>query len=136
MSSLVRPDPPRTLADAVVQIEELWTLVGTLVEHAEKLQARNEELTAQVEELLEQGGKNSGNSSKPPSTDSAAQRAGRPRKPSSGRRRGAQHGHPKHERALVPEADVDEIRRYFPSAQCECGRAVYSDAEPLRHQVF
>ena len=135
MSSLERPTPPRTLDDALVQIEDLRTLVGHLVEHAEKLQARNEELTAQVEQLLDQAGKSSKNSSKSPSTDSDAQRAGRKKKRSSERRQGAQEGHPKHERALVPEADVDEVRRYFPAGRCECGGSVCVDAEPTRHQV-
>ena len=78
-------------------------------------------------------GTGSDNSSKPPSQDSPKQRAGRKRKQPTGRKKGAQVGHPKHERALVPEAD--EIRHYFPNGRCACGGTVeVSGYRP--HQVF
>ncbi|WP_432648860.1 DUF6444 domain-containing protein [Methylomarinum roseum] len=55
--------------------------------------------------------------STPPSQDSPKQRAERRKKPKSGRPKGAQRGHRKHQRALWEEGKVDVIERYYPSAR-------------------
>ena len=78
------------------------------------------------------------NSSKPPSSDSPEQKAKRPRqRQRSPRQKGGQPGHPRHERALLPEQDVDQIRQYFPQGQCACGGRVVIDPQPhCRHQLW
>ena len=130
MSPLRRPDPPRTLGEATAQLDALWGIVGALHE-------QNEELREQVRQLGERLGKSSRNSSKAPSSDSPEQREKRPRRPRSTRRQGAQPGHPRHQRPLAPEADVDDVRNYFPGDRCGCGATVAIESEPAcRHQVF
>jgi transposase len=86
-----------------------------------ELKSQNEELNEQVNELNKRIGKSLRNSSRPPSSDSTSQRAKRPKKLKSDNRKGAQPGHKKHERALIPESDVDQVQRYFPAALCGCG---------------
>ena len=96
------------------------------------------QLRAEIADLKEKLGKSSRNSSKPPSSDSPG--TGRAKKRShrkpSGKKRGAQPGHPKHGRPLVPESELDEIHDIKPT-ECEsCGRRLHgTDSEPERHQV-
>jgi transposase len=103
-----------------------------------------QEQQRRIEQLEEQLRLNSGDSSKPPSSDDAKARAARRKKPRSGRKRGAQPGHPDgpprgQSRVVVDE--VDHTERYYPSG-CPCGGTIELDraadrAEPtLRHQVF
>jgi transposase len=117
------PPHPATLEEAHQVIDQLWSIVRALRER--------------VESLEEQLKVDSSNSSKAPSSDSAEKRAQRRKKPRSNRRRGAQPGHPKHERELVPESEVDEIERFYPESTCACGSALTIGTEPsVRHQVF
>ena len=114
---------PTTLAEAQQLIEVLWKELC--------------ELRSRLELAEEQLALDSGSSSKPPSTDSAAQRAKRRKKRRSGRSQGAQPGHSKHERALVPSEDVDQVERFYPNAHCGCGQVLAVEDEPaVRHQVF
>ena len=137
MLDQLRSSPPKTLEEALVQNDALWAVVGELESMVTDLKGRNEELQEQVRELGERIGKSSRNSSRPPSSDSTAQRKNRSKKPKSQKRKGAQPGHQKHERPLVPETDVDEIQRYFPAALCGCGGSVAIEPDPrCRHQVF
>jgi transposase len=88
---------------------------------------------------LEMQGLHSGNASIPPSQDRLSGRAKdlRGRRKPSPRQRGAQPGHVQHARDRVPEAEVDQIERYFPDAHCACGGEIRIDEEPQhRHQVF
>ncbi len=129
--------PPKTLDEACTQIEQLWGIVGRLEALVAETNAKNEELVEQVRELNERIGKSSRNSSRPPSSDSTSQRANRRKKPRSAKRKGAQPGHDKHERALLPERDVDQIQRYFPAGACGCGGSISVEFEPrCRHQIF
>jgi len=76
------------------------------------------------------------NSSKPPSSDGPG-RARRVERRTSGRKRGAQPGHKGSFRALVDEAQVDQIIHCQPVEICACGATVQAlDNEPIRHQVF
>lgn len=53
------------------------------------------------------------------------------------RKRGGQPGHRKHERALVPLAEVHEVIVLTPSACRRCGERLRGeDADPRRHQVW
>jgi transposase len=94
-------------------------------------------LMARVEDLERQLGRNSRNSSLPPSRDSSDARKARPKK-SSGRRQGGQPGHPGQHRPMV--ADPDRVETYWPS-QCDgCGAPIgdadrRADGDPVSHQV-
>ena len=68
--------------------------------------AELEKLRLEVTELRERLGRNSGNSSQPPSADPPAQRRARVRE-AGGRKRGGQPGHLGHGRKLVPGEKVD-----------------------------
>lgn len=93
-------------------------------------------LTARVAELEAKLGKDSTNSSKPPSLTHPHAKPPSP-KPKSGRQRGGQPGHHKHERALIPS---DECQGVIPCVPAECRRCgkelTGADPEPIRHQVW
>jgi transposase len=94
-------------------------------------------LRAEVDELRRQMGRDSRNSSLPPSRDTAAARAKRPKK-SSGRRQGGQPGHPGSHREMV--ADPDRVVEHWPDACAGCGAEVTvadraSEGDPVSHQV-
>mgnify|MGYP001590407385 FL=1 len=78
--------------------------------------ARIAELEQQVAKLVEEKGRNSNNSSKPPSSDSPDARAQRraKNKGKSGRKRGGQPGHGCSQRALVPPNEVDDVIDHWP----------------------
>lgn len=117
------PPQPKTLAEAQQTIEALWAALHDAMKR--------------IEQLEEQLQADSQTTSKPPSSDSPRSRAERRRKPRSERRRGAQPGHPKHERAIVAETEVDAVQRFFPASCDRCGGQLAIEAEPVvRHQVF
>ena len=95
-------------------------------------------LMARVEELERQIGRNSRNSSLPPSRDSPDARKARPRKKGSGKRQGGQPGHPGQHRPMV--ADPDRVQTYWPT-QCDgCGAPIgeqdgVADGDPVSHQA-
>jgi transposase len=97
--------------------------------------AKQEERIAQLERRL---GRNSRNSSQPPSGDPPSSPPRRS-KDSSGRKPGGQPGHEGKGRPLLPAWAVDEFVDHWPAA-CECGHT-FSEAElvavdaPARHQV-
>ena len=73
---------------------------------------------ARIAELEQELGKNSRNSSKPPSTDSPQEKEARPARSSSGRKPGGQPGHKGSQRTLLPPERVTRTRPHFP---CRCG---------------
>jgi transposase len=90
-------------------------------------------LQQQLDDLRQQLGQNSTNSSKPPSTDDPAVKRS-PAKPPAGRSRGGQPGHALHQRPLLPP---DQTHTLKPSACRRCGQALTGqDEQPLRHQVL
>ena len=101
----------------------------------ESLQATIEALRLQVGELTAQLKQNSSNSSKPPSSDPPSVPPTKQRKP-SGRRRGGQPGHGKHERELVPPEKVTATDVIKPEYCRACSHALCGDdPQPHRHQV-
>src|SRR5438876_12220417 len=89
--------------------KELWDQIPPAAQAAlrvliESLHQRIATLEQQVADLTARLGQNSGNSSKPPSSDGPHAKRQPPRQP-SGRARGAQPGHPLHQRPFLP-ADV------------------------------
>jgi transposase len=115
----------------VAALLALSAQVATLEAHLRK----QEERIAELERRL---GRNSQNSSAPPSED-PPEAPPRKRAPSSGRKRGAQHGHKGHGRRLAPIEAVDEVIEHWPE-RCRCGHR-FTEAEhrplgkPARHQV-
>lgn len=94
------------------------------------------ELKARVATLEEKLRLSSQNSSKPPSSDGPAAPQ-RPKKGPSSRKAGAQPGHTKHERELVPASDVNKMVEIRPKKCDDCGNSLTgSDPAPRRHQVF
>ena len=105
--------------------------IAGLEEKAEEV----ESLKTEVAALRERLGQNSANSSQPPSSDAPHHR--RPaRRESSGRKQGAQVGHPGKGRSLKPAAEVDRVVDLRPERCARCGRPLRGDdAQPRRHQV-
>jgi transposase len=96
-----------------------------------ELEQQVAKLTEQVAKLIERLGQNSGNSSKPPSSDPPGTRAERRAKGKSKRRRGAQPGHPGSKRALLPPEQVNAVVDLFPS-ECEnCWAPLPKTPDPL-----
>lgn len=112
---------PATVLDCHAVIQALVLEVGHLREQMAWLQER-----LKVD---------SGNSSKPPSSDGPGS-GNRAQRRASQRKRGAQKGHPGTYRELVPESEVDGVQDCTPAAVCECGGAVNVQGKPVRHQVF
>ena len=94
-------------------------------------------LSARVAELEAKLGKNPSNSSKPPSTTHPHAKTPSAKKPKSGRSRGGQPGHDKHERALILPEDCQAVVPCVPSQCRRCGKELSgTDPEPIRHQVW
>jgi len=129
---VMRREPPLPL--------ELWEQIpaasqaGLLV-LIENYERRIAALEAEVAALKEQLQQNSQNSSRPPSTDGPQVKRTPPRV-RSGRKRGAQPGHPRYERTVLPVEQVTEVIACKPQWCRRCGEALHgSDVQPLRHQV-
>ena len=90
-------------------------------------------LTARVAELEARLNQDSSNSSKPPSSDGPHVKPAPPKTP-SGKRRGGQPGHPKHERVILPP---DVVIDHKPT-HCRGCHAVLAgdDPEPVIDQVI
>lgn len=103
----------------------------------------NEALRREIEELKEKLGRNSSNSSRPPSQDGLSEKQKRreerkrTRKPSD-RKQGAQPGHPGHQRELVDESEVDHFEFHFPPSCAGCGHHLpeIPEGEPRREQKW
>lgn len=93
-------------------------------------------LLAKIAELEARLGKTPRNSSLPPSSEHPHAKPA-PKKRKSGRKRGGQPGHPKHERTLIPVEQCTQVVPVTPQSCRRCGEALAgSDSEPLRHQVW
>ena len=119
---------------------ELWEQIqphvqAVLWEVFDRYEARIASLEAEVAELKARLNQSSQNSSKPPSSDGPHVKR-KPPRPTSGRKRGGQPGHPVHRRTLVPVEKVDEVIVCTPTYCRRCGQKLYgSDPQPHRHQV-
>jgi transposase len=92
-----------------------------------QLRVMVELLRAEVAELKAQVGKNSSNSSKPPSSDGLDKPAPRSLRGKSGRGPGGQKG--RQGKTLAQVAEPDERRRYEPACCRECGAGLAGTAE-------
>ncbi|MGD9853686.1 MAG: IS66 family transposase [Planctomycetaceae bacterium] len=96
-----------------------------------------EQLTQRVAELERRLGMNSGNSSRPPSSDRPGEKPQRKPRTPSGKKRGGQPGHPKAERPLLPTDQCDHVEQHKPDLCASCGAAlVGEDPDPVRKQVI
>jgi transposase len=92
-------------------------------------------LLQRIKDLEARLGLNSSNSSIPPSKNPPGTPPPPEKKP-TGRKRGGQPGHKKHERTLYPPERVDTFTEVKPCDCRRCGRALFgTDADPHRHQV-
>jgi hypothetical protein len=114
-----------------VVVIALWQQVQML----QTLQTQVATLQAEIAQLREQLGRNSQNSSQPPSTD-APNAPPRPQRAPSGRKAGGQLGHTGHGRQLVPVEQVTRVMDLKPTQCHACGALLLGeDAQPVRHQV-
>jgi transposase len=107
-------------------------------EQIERLERRVEQQDGRIAELERRLGRNSRNSSQPPSADPPNTPARRGKDP-SGRQQGGQPGHEGKGRPLLPAWAVDEVVDHWPTG-CGCGHVfaaqeLVGDGEPARHQV-
>lgn len=106
-------------------------LVAALSERIARLEARVAEQDREIARLREQVGKNSRNSSKPPSSDPPGLPPPPP-KPSTGKR-GARKGHSKHSRERLPP---DRVVPCVPTECFHCDHPLEGlDPDPAWHQV-
>jgi transposase len=126
----------RVEAEAILDGDREAAL-GLLMGLGELVEA-NRRLEARVSELERRLGRNSRNSSTPPSQDPPGAPE-RKRPGLEGRDPGGQPGHPGHGRRFVPVERVDEVVEHWPG-RCGCGH-LFSETErdpvgaPARHQV-
>src|SRR3990172_4330960 len=109
--------------------EAVYAYIRQMQDVIDLLTVREQQLTARVEQLEARLGKDSHNSSKPPSSDGPARR---PRKPKSLRQRtgprpGGQPGHPGHTLAMAEQPD--ETLTHRPDRCRACGEPL--DAAPM-----
>lgn len=93
-------------------------------------------LTARVAELEVRLNKTPKNSSLPPSTVHPHAKPA-PKTAKSGKKRGGQPGHKKHERPLIPTEQCDDVQSLKPKECRRCGEKLAGDdPDPIRHQVW
>lgn len=120
-------EPAKSQAAAPESLPEDVPTLQCMVRELQAVVARMEE---QLRELTERQNRNSGNSSKPPSSDPPWRQ--RPAKPPTGRKRGGQKGHPGHCRRLAPASTVDHLVICTPDACEHCGAHFPETSAPRR----
>ena len=113
--------------------QALWDTLSTEAQAA--VSALVESFERRIAELEQRLGRNSTNSSRPPSSDPPSVKR-RPPAPASGKKRGGQPGHRRHARPLVPPEQLRQVIECKPPRCRRCGDALAGDdPEPIRHQV-
>ena len=108
--------------------EQYKVLIQMLMEQNERQAIQIRELTARIDELLEQleaknHKKNSRNSSAPPSSDGYSKPAPKSQRKSSGAKPGGQDGHKGSSMKLMKEPD--KIQEHYPAACSGCPNALF-----------
>jgi transposase len=127
----------RAEAEAILDGDRETALA--LLMRIDELIEANRRLEARVAELEQRLKRSSRNSSLPPSADPPSAPP-RPRRPGSGRERGAQPGHKGRSRPLLALEQVDEVVDHWPERCSSCARPFQEEerievAAPQRHQV-
>lgn len=134
---LEQTDPQQRIA----QLEALNRGLQVQLDDALALLAQQQEQLGQLRQQLADStaklNTNSSNSSLPPSSDRFHSKRRPPRSPDlPAKKRGAQPGHSRQQRLLVPADQVRAIIPCIPSACRRCGKPLAgNDPAPLRHQV-
>jgi len=118
--------------------DDLRAVIRELREVIRELRESNARLAAENQELRTRANRNSGNSSKPPSSDGPWSKRRKRRRPPSDKKQGAQPGHPGKTRDLVDEDDVDEVVDHEPKecTNCGCQELLVGGKDARRHQVI
>lgn len=128
--------PPITPEQIAALPPEFRALLQAVIGHFEERIAKLEAELAATKAELAAAKKTPRNSSLPPSTEHPHAKPA-PKKKKSGKKRGGQPGHPKHERPLIPVEQCSEVVPLIPQACRRCGESLTgTDAEPLRRQVW
>src|SRR5450756_297429 len=127
----------RAEAEAILDGDRETALA--LLMRVDELIEANRRLEARVAELEQRLKRSSRNSSLPPSAEPPPPPP-RPRRPGSGRERGAQPGHKGRSRPLLALERVDELIEHWPERCSSCARPFQEEerieaAAPQRHQV-
>ena len=115
--------------------DSVQRLVYTLLAAVGEMQTSIGQMQQRIKQLEEQVGKNSRNSSKPPSSDPPSVKKAPP-KAASGRKQGGQPGHEGQGRSLKPPEAVKHFIVSKPISCQQCGSLLLGeDPQPQRHQV-
>lgn len=113
----------------------LWQEKQVMAEQIMQLQKQVTELQTEIKQLQERVGKNSQNSSKPPSSDPPDMKP-KPPQDKKGRKAGGQPGHQGRGRKHKPLECVDRVIISKPTECQTCGALLMGeDTHPRRHQV-
>jgi transposase len=123
-------------AELLAAVERLIADNRQQAEQIEALTKRCDAQDREIADLKAKVGRNSSNSSQPPSSDPPFAKMKRTRTP-SGRKQGGQPGHPGSTRDLIDPKDVDRFAPHWPET-CSCGCALpqVPDGDPVRVQVW
>lgn len=118
------------MSDPRAIIEDLRAEIANLKAEVTSLQAENAKLREQL-------GLNSGNSSKPPSSDPIGKRPAKPPRRNGPRRKpGGQPGHEGTHREMLPATRVDRVVDLKPDRCSGCGKRLSgADSQPAVHQT-
>lgn len=123
---------PQSVQAVVVM---LWQEKQAIAEQMMEMKKQIVELQREIEWLKERGGKNSQNSSKPPSSDPPDMKP-KPPQEKKDRKVGGQPGHRGAGRKHKPLESVDEVIISKPTECRSCGALLLGeDSQPRRHQV-
>jgi len=123
---------PITIKDCHGFIKKLFIIINGQSKIAEEQSKRLLRLEQENNDLKELLGRNSKNSSKPPSSSENKNKSTRT---PSGKSTGGQKGHKGSCRALLDEKYVDKIVYCNTPKKCSCGGNIYLKKDYLRHQV-
>jgi transposase len=128
--------PPITPEQLAVLPPELRAVVQAIIDHYERQVAELKAEVAELKTALAAAKKTPRNSSLPPSSEHPHAKPPPPQ-PKSKKKPGGQPGHEKHERALLPTEQCQQVVPLKPERCRRCGRKLCGhDPAPLRHQVW
>ncbi len=110
----------------IKQLNEALLEIRQLKEENQQLKTEIRKLKAEVQDLKDKLNTNSSNSSQPPSQDPFRKR-GKSNKTSSGRNQGAQKGHRRHSRDLIPPEQVQTVHDLKPNVCPDCQSNCFDD---------